>query len=277
MHFPLCCTAALNRILPNYVMHMWMATYDNGLAATHYGPCKVSALVADRVPVELACRTDYPFNDVIDMSVTPAREATFPLSFRIPGWCKNPQLSVNGSGVTAAPDAKGFVRIQRLWKPGDALRLRFPMSVSVKTGRDNNAQGAPYASVSYGPLLFALPIPDTQGPNTPDPAAKWNYAFDVQSETLGADVSMERQAMPAQWDWPLASPLKLRANAVAIDWNPAPKAPRLPSKPFAKQQPPERITLIPYGCTKFRVSMFPITERTFQLSDPEKPIQPAGK
>ena len=277
VHFPLCCTAALNRILPNYVMHMWMATYDNGLAATHYGPCKVSALVADRVPVELACRTDYPFNDVIDMSVTPAREATFPLSFRIPGWCKNPQLSVNGSGVTAAPDAKGFVRIQRLWKPGDALRLRFPMSVSVKTGRDNNAQGAPYASVSYGPLLFALPIPDTQGPNTPAPAAKWNYAFDVQSETLGADVSMERQAMPAQWDWPLASPLKLRANAVAIDWNPAPKAPRLPSKPFAKQQPPERITLIPYGCTKFRVSMFPITERTFQLSDPEKPIQPAGK
>ena len=60
------------------------------------------------------------------------------------------------------------------------------MSVSVKTGRDNNAQGAPYASVSYGPLLFALPIADTQGPNTPDPAAKWNYALDVQGEKLGA-------------------------------------------------------------------------------------------
>ncbi len=46
---PACCTAALNRIVPNYVMHMWMATYDNGLAATHYGPCKISALVADHV------------------------------------------------------------------------------------------------------------------------------------------------------------------------------------------------------------------------------------
>ena len=206
-------------------MHMWMATYDNGLAATHYGPCKVSALVADRVPVEMVCRTDYPFNEVIDMSVKPAREATFPLSFRIPGWCKNPELSVNGSGVKTAPDAKGFVRVERLWKPGDAIRLRFPMSVSVKTGRDNNAQGAPYASVSYGPLLFALPIPDTQGPNTPDPAAKWNYALDVQGEKLGADVSVERQAMPAKWDWPLASPLKLRANAVVCDWTPAPKSP----------------------------------------------------
>jgi len=258
-HMPLCCTAALNRIVPNYVMHMWMATYDNGLAATHYGPCKVSALAGDRVPVEIVCRTDYPFDEVIEMTVNPAREATFPLLLRIPGWCKSAELSVNGSGVKPVPNANGFVRVERLWKPGDAVRLRFPMSASVTTGRDRNAQGAPYASVSYGPLLFALPIPDTQGPNVPDPAAKWRYALDVQGEKLQRDMVVERQAMPAKWDWPLASPLKLRANAVAIDWNPEPKAPRLPSGPIAKGGPPERITLVPYGCTKFRVSMFPVT------------------
>jgi hypothetical protein len=277
VHYPLCCTAALNRILPNYVMHMWMATYDNGLAATYYGPCKVSALAADRVPVEIVCRTDYPFNEVIEMSVQPARDATFPLSFRIPGWCKNPALSVNGLGIKTATDAKGFVRVERIWKPGDAVCLRFPMSASVKTGRDKNAQGAPYASVSYGPLLFALPIPDTQGPNTPDPAAKWKYALDVRGENLENDIVVDRQAMPAKWDWPLASPLKLRANAVAIDWNPTAKAPRLPSTPIATPKGPEKITLIPYGCTKFRVSMFPITERVFRLSDLEKPLQTSGK
>ena len=266
-HSPLCCTAALNRIVPNYVMHMWMATYDNGLAATHYGPCKVSALAADRVPVEIVCRTDYPFNDVIDIGVKPARAATFPLSFRIPGWCKAPDLTVNGSAVAAAPDRNGFVRVQRLWKPNDAVRLRFPMSPRVTRGRDTNAGGAPYASVSYGPLLFALPIPDARGPNTPDPAAKWNYALDVQGEKLEADITVERRPMPAKWDWPLASPLKLRANAVAIDWNPAPKAPRLPSEPIAKREPAERITLIPYGCTKFRISMFPVTERAWKVSE----------
>ena len=34
----LCCVGACNRMLPYYVMHMWMATGDNGLAATLYGP-----------------------------------------------------------------------------------------------------------------------------------------------------------------------------------------------------------------------------------------------
>ena len=101
-HSPLCCTAALNRFLPNYVINMWMATRDNGLAATCYGPCKVSALVADRVPVQLVCKTDYPFNETIEITVKPEREAKFPLLFRIPGWCKNPVLQgerFRGEGV----------------------------------------------------------------------------------------------------------------------------------------------------------------------------------
>jgi hypothetical protein len=275
-HYPLCCTAALNRIVPYYVTHMWMATYDNGLAATHYGPCKVSALVADRVPVELVCRTDYPFHDTIDIAVTPARDSTFPLSFRIPGWCGNPEVSVNGSAVNATAHAKGFVRVERLWKRNDSIRLRFPMSVVVKTGRDRNAQGAPYASVTYGPLLFALPIPDTKDGNTPDETVKWNYALETQGEKLGADIAVQRSPMPGKWDWPLESPLKVRAHAASFDWKPDAKTP-LPSGPVAQGEHPVKITLVPYGCTKFRVSMFPITERTFELSELKKPVPPAGK
>ncbi len=97
-HDPLCCTAAVNRILPNYVINMWMATRDNGLAAVCYGPCKVSALVADHVPVELVCKTNYPFNETIEITVKPAREATFPLMLRIPGWCKS--TSWKGTAIT---------------------------------------------------------------------------------------------------------------------------------------------------------------------------------
>ncbi len=255
-HYPLCCTAALNRIVPNYVMHQWMATYDNGLAAVHYGPCKVSALAGDRVPVEIQCRTEYPFNESIEMQVKPAREATFPLSFRIPGWCKNPELRINGLAAAAVSDKDGFVRVRRSWRPGDTVSLRFPMSVCVKTGRDDNADGAPYASVSYGPLAFALAIPDIEGPNTPDPAAKWKYAIADNPE---AGITVERHPMPARWDWPLAAPLTLKAKGVPIDWDPDPKAPRLPAT-IAQRGPAEPITLVPYGCTKFRISMFPVAK-----------------
>jgi hypothetical protein len=65
--------------------------------------------------------------------------------------------------------------------------------------------------------------------------------------------------MPARWDWPLAAPLKLGASAAEIAWNPDPKDPRLPLLPTAKRKSSEQVTLVPYGCTKFRISMFPIT------------------
>ncbi len=275
-HSPLCCTAALNRIVPWYVTHMWMATRDNGLAATCFGPCKVTALVADRVPVVLTCTTDYPFNETIEISVQPEREAAFPLLFRIPGWCGEPALVVNDAVLPAKANDHGFVRVDRTWKAGDKVELRFPMTARVETGRDaapegpydgghrptavtipekDSSCGVPYASVSYGPLLFALPIPDTNDPNTPDPSAVWNVALDVQKPEL----TVVRDAMPDKWDWPLSSPLKVEANGVGIDWSPDPKAPCLPLLPVVKQDSPQRVTLIPYGCTKFRISMFPVT------------------
>ena len=232
--------------------------------------------MADRVPVAITCKTDYPFNETIDIAVQPTHEAAFPLDFRIPGWCKAPALSVNGSAVVVEPNRKGFARINRTWKPGDTVQLRFPMTPIVQRGRDaasgppydgahqatrvtipeeHSTRGVPYASVSYGPLLFALPIPDTVDANTPDPSARWNFALDVQKPGL----TVERAAMPARWDWPLNSPLKLRANAVETTWNPDPKTPRLPLLPNVQPKVDEQVTLVPYGCTKFRISMFPVT------------------
>ena len=45
------------------------------------------------------------------------------------------------------------------------------------------------------------------------------------------------------------------------------RSPRLPPKPLASSGQPESVALIPYGCTKFRVSMFPVTERAWKGSE----------
>lgn len=272
-HYPLCCTAALTRILPDYLSNMWLATRDNGLAAVCYGPCRVTAHVAKGLPVSISCETDYPFGETIQMTVQSAQPATFPIHFRIPGWCTQPEIVINGAACCAETDYS-FLCVKRQWKKGDIIRLRFPMMPKVEEGRDAslelakspthkpvpvripdpNGPGKPFATVSCGPLLFALPIPDTADANTPDPAARWKYALD----TGNPGVTVERGTMPAKWDWPLAAPLALSVRAVPIAWEPAPQDPRLPEAAVDGRGPAERIRLIPYGCTKFRISMFPV-------------------
>ena len=133
------------------------------------------------------------------------------------------------------------------------------MGVRVTTGRDGNAANAPYATVHYGPLLFVLPIADLRDGNTPDPAARWKYALDTPGETLGAGITVEHGPMPARWNWPLESPLKLRVPVQSALWDGA----VLPAQPVAGRGPAESVALVPYGCTKFRVAFLPLTERTF--------------
>jgi hypothetical protein len=274
----LCCVGAVNRIVPNYIIHMWMATADRGLAAALYGPCSVAATVGEGVPVKLTCATAYPFEETIRVTVEPRHKASFPLYFRIPAWCSKPSAAINAAAADAAADQNGFLRLSRDWSPGDTVELRFPMAVQVTRGYETEFPAAirkyfvfepdslftkrrlPFAGVSLGPLLFALPIADRDA-NTPEPGARWQYALDTAPGRSGVEIAIQRSPMPRRWNWPLDAPVKLRVSAQAIDWQPT-DAQALPEGPVPGKGA-EFIRLVPYGCTKFRISMFPVTAETW--------------
>jgi len=112
------------------------------------------------------------------------------------------------------------------------------------SGNRNNyvVGGLPYAHISYGPLLFALPLET-------DPSKGWQYALDN-----AVPLQVQRGSMPSHWDWPLDAPLKIVASGHPIDW---PDVWRMPTNPVPVNTSVP-ITLVPYGCTKiFRISMFP--------------------
>jgi uncharacterized protein len=277
-HEVLCCVGNLNRVIPNYLMHMWMATLDGGLAATLYGPASLETTVAGGVKVAIESATAYPFEDTVTLTVTPAREVRFPLYLRLPAWCHAPQIRVNGRVVPTAGARQGFLAITRTWQAHDKLVLRLPMPVRIAQGRETpypaieyfansrriakqTAVDSPWATVSYGPLLFSLPIPD-ENPNQEAPNARYQYALDVSPREAGRGVRVIRRPMPEHWSWPLASPLQLSVKAREFDWQPEELQP-LPQQPV-KGGKRTKVLLVPYGCTKFRVSMFPVTASAWE-------------
>jgi len=286
-HSTLCCTGNFNRVLPFYITHMWMTTPDRGLAATLYGPCQVETKLADGIRVSIQCQTHYPFDEKVHMTISPQKSANFPLYLRIPGWCREPVLQIDGRSVALQRNPQGFAVIERLWKPGDTIVLQLPMTTRVVQGRETpfprisrytetepgqtNRELAgltdisnPFASVYCGPILFALGIGD-ENPNKVAAGAKWKYAVDVAPIEAQQRVEVIRRPMPDRWQWQLDAPFQLKVPVLGFDWNPTELQP-LPSSPVEKGRN-ETITLVPYGCTKFRVSMFPVTKRSWRLGD----------
>ena len=228
--WPLCCTAALNRILPNYVQHAWLKTAEGGVAATLYGPLTFTTEVAGG-RVTFVEKTAYPFDETIEISVTEAPGSTFPLKLRMPAWCTNAEIAVNGAACAPSVE-RGFVTLSRAWKRGDRVNLRFPMAPRIEEFRDMNDFGRLRRSVALGPLLFAYAVP-AKDDNTPLGTPVEPVLPAVQTP---ADFTISRAAMPSVWDWPEQSPLRL--ETVDADGR--------------------RLSLVPYGCTKLRISAFAV-------------------
>ena len=243
----LCCVGSSNWIIPNYVQNMWMKAAGGGLAFTLYGPCKAFA-----EGLELSCETAFPFEEEIRISIKAEKAKRMPLYFRVPQWCWSMSVMVNGE-VAEGGSYGHFLRIFRKWKDGDEIVISLPMQPNVFTVTDNcypqnsyftqpqwgrmhpyandTTAGRKYTCVDYGPLLYALPLYDIDE-NTVVPGQKSDYTLDVQDASQIEVVRVGE--MPARWGWRIDdAPLVLKVPAGE-----------------------ETITLVPYNCTKFRVSMF---------------------
>jgi len=246
-HFPLCCTGNLSRLVPNYVMNLWMRSADGGLAATLHGPSQVNTTVRG-AKISLATSTDYPFRDAITTRIELEKPLDFPLHYRLPAWCASPVVSVNDQEFVPEVRA-GFVSLLRTWSSGDVVGISFPAQPRVVTGKCTD--GAPFASVCQGPLLFALPIPAEGGNlNQPQAGVAWQFAL-----TPDLAATVKNQAMPAPWTW-ASAPVQLTVSAIPAKFADDFTLPKASVE--ADGIKPSRITLQPFGTTAFRVSMFGI-------------------
>ena len=71
---------------------------------------------------------------------------------RIPGWLQTTAtVKLNGRVLEASGAAGGYLALNRVWKAGDEVELRFPMHLHVESMPDDPHRQA----ILYGPLVLA--------------------------------------------------------------------------------------------------------------------------
>jgi hypothetical protein len=264
-----CCQHNVSHGWPYYAEELWLATPDNGLCASLYAACEVSAKAGEAAAVKITEETDYPFRDTVKFTIETAQPAKFPLYLRVPRWCDSAAVSVNGEAADVNSKPLAFIRLEREWRGGDTVTLRLPMKLAVRRWPKN--QDA--ASVDYGPLSFSLAIKErfaSYGARNPDwpewevfPQSPWNYGLvlDEQNPASSFKVISSDGPLAAQPFTPETAPIKLEATGRRIpNWQADGNnvIGKLQPSPVKSDQPDEKITLIPMGAARLRLSMFPV-------------------
>ena len=120
-------------------------------------------LTVGGVKVVLRQTTHYPWEGGVKLSVEPERRAEFAVNVRLPGWCGEPRLQVNGNPLAALEEARGYARIQRTWQPGDVVEVSLPMPVQRIKAHPKVVADSGRVAIQRGPLVYCLEAVDNQG------------------------------------------------------------------------------------------------------------------
>lgn len=261
-----CCQHNSGHAWPYFTQHLWYAAPGNGLAAMLYGPCEVTAKVADGVEARIVETTRYPFEERIEFVVSLPKPAKFPLLLRIPAWCDGAKLSVAGEDAKLTGAAGRIARIERTWRDGDSVVLDLPMHAKAKTWTGNRG----FVSVDRGPLTYSVQIKEEYrrhgGTDTWPawdiyPASPWNYGLELTGDDA-KDFTFVPGAWPAD-DQPfraIPTPGRLLAHVRKIpNWTLDARGAvnELIDSPVKSAEPVELITLIPMGAARLRITAFP--------------------
>ncbi len=156
-----CCPPCLSRTLLRLPDYLYAQT-DRDLYVNLYAGSQASVRLKDG-PVKLAVETSYPWDGKAKLTVNPANPATFSLRLRIPGWCRDPKLKLNGESIARPKLERGYAVLSREWRLGDTVELDLPMPVERIEAHPKVQADTGRIALQRGPLVYAVEAVDNTG------------------------------------------------------------------------------------------------------------------
>ncbi len=105
--------------------------------------------------LDLTLSGNYPWQENVEITIDSAEPVEHTLALRIPGWCKDARVELNGELYSGKID-KGYLHIRRTWAAGDKIALTLPMPVRRVYGNPLVRHLAGKVALQRGPVVYCL-------------------------------------------------------------------------------------------------------------------------
>lgn len=131
----------------------WAILYSsNGLAVNYYGACTMQAKLPSGQNLVIKQQTEYPVEGDVLLSLELDTPERFELKLRIPIWSLNTSVYI-GNEVIENVSSGAYLKLDRIWKHGDMIRIEFDMSLHYWVGEQEEEGNI---SIYRGPLLLTF-------------------------------------------------------------------------------------------------------------------------
>jgi hypothetical protein len=166
--------------LPEYIF----SCDRQGLFVNLYTTSSVDHSLPDGKKISLSVETKYPHDGNVKVRFDGKKPTSFKMRLRIPGWCKSATAIWPGQKQKRVEPGEYLV-IDRTWKNGDTVDLRFEMPVRVIESDPRVEANAGQIVFARGPVLFCLEKEDVD--------------FPVEQATVAIDLKDVEKQVDVEW------------------------------------------------------------------------------
>jgi DUF1680 family protein len=190
-----CCPANVARTIASLGTYFYSTGPANLWCHLYGGSTSEVELSGTQVVVKQETR--YPWDGTVNISLELPNPLPFTMHLRVPGWCEQFQVAVNGEPQAIFPEANGYLALSREWKDGDIVEYQMEMPLQAVYANPAVRQLEGRVAIQRGPILYALEGVDHGEIHLDqisiNPADIKNFKVTHQPEVLGGVPVVEGQ------------------------------------------------------------------------------------
>jgi len=214
-----CCPPNIARLIASIGKYVYSKS-DNEVYLHLYTDSIAEFTLLDR-KVTITQYTNYPWEEEVNISINCERPIEFTFGIRIPGWCQNAVLSVNGKVMDLDTMLEqGYVKINRVWSDDDRVKLFLPMPLERIHANPKLRNNSGKIAIQRGPVIYCLEEVDN-GTNLPDIVlpARFELNAEYDEKLLGGVVIITGDALKTDmtlWKEDLYKPTEYNTKKIRI-------------------------------------------------------------